>query len=152
MLYLVRHADAKKGEDDPAKPLSEIGLQNIGKVASYALRLNIKLSQIFHSNVLRAKQTAEILGEMLAPAKGVSETDGLSPLDDPQIWAARLKGLNDAILLVGHLPHLDNLASLLLCGHTERSFVSFKTAGMACLKREDDLWTLQSLIAPEILV
>lgn len=152
-LYLVRHADAKKGEEDPLKPLSDAGLQNTKKIASYLSHLNIKVDQIFHSNILRAKQTAEVLGKSLRPVKGISAADGLSPLDDPKIWAERLKEIKDTIVIVGHLPHLDNLASFLLCGNEEKNFVNFKTTSMVYLKREDDLtWTLQWMITPEILL
>jgi len=35
-LYLVQHAEAKKEEEDPARGLSEKGLQDIKKMAAYA--------------------------------------------------------------------------------------------------------------------
>ena len=89
-LYLVQHADAKREEEDPARPISEKGLEDITRVASYVSLLNIPVSEIFHSTKLRAKQTA---GSYPKPetCEGMSETDGLSPLDDPDIWAGRLR-------------------------------------------------------------
>src|SRR4030066_680437 len=137
-IYLMQHADAKKEEVDPARPLSEKGLQDIKKVASYESQLNIRVYKIFHSSKLRARQTAEILSENLKPTKGISEVDGLAPLDDPNIWAERLKDIPDDVILVGHLPHLGKLASLLLCGNADKNIVSFKMAGIVCLKRGDD--------------
>ncbi len=152
LVYLVQHADAKKEEVDTARPLSEKGLLDIKKVASYASQLNIKIYKIFHSSKLRARQTAEILSENLKPAKGISEVDGLAPLDDPKIWAERLKDIPDDVILVGHLPHLGKLSSLLLCGNADKNVVSFKMAGIVCLKKDDiGEWSLQWMLTPEIV-
>lgn len=153
ILYLVRHAEAKSEDEDPLRSLSENGLQDIKKVASYVSRLNIRVDQIFHSGKLRAGQTAEVLAERLRPSKGISEADNLDPLDDPIIWAEHVKSITDDIILVGHLPHLGKLVSLLLCGDAERNFVTFKTAGMVCLKREDNgSWSLQWMLSPKLIL
>jgi len=152
-VYLVQHADAKKEEVDPSRSLSEKGLQDIKKVASYVSQLNIKVYKIFHSGKLRAKQTAEVLSENLKPTKGITEVGGLAPLDDAEIWEERLKGMTDNIILVGHLPHLDKLASLLLCGNADKNVVSFKMAGIVCLKRNDiGEWSLQWTLTPETVL
>jgi len=152
-LYLVQHGDAKKEEEDPARPLSENGLRDITRVASYISQFGIKVYKIFHSAKLRARQTAEVLSGNLNPAEGMSEVDGLSPMDDPDIWAGRLKDVPDDIILVGHLPHLARLASVLLCGDADRNPVSFRMAGVACLRKDDNgAWSLQWMLTPEIIV
>jgi phosphohistidine phosphatase len=85
--------------------------------------------------------------------KGISETEGLAPLDAANIWAERLKDITDDIFLVGHMPHLGRLASLLLFGNADNNIISFKMAGVVCLKREDaGAWSLQWMLTPEILV
>ncbi len=151
-LYLVRHAEAKREEEDPARPLSKKGFEDITKVASYVSLLNISIDEIFHSPKLRAKQSAEVLFQSLKPARGLKETDGLSPLDGPEIWADRLRDLRNDIILVGHLPHLAGLASLLLCGNIDNNIVSFREAGLVCLKRDDSgRWSLQWMLTPEIV-
>lgn len=152
-IYLVQHADAKREQEDPKRPLSEKGMQDITKVASYAAQLNLRIEAIFHSTKLRAKQTAEILFKNLKPAKGISEADGLTPLDNPDIWAKRLEEMQTDVVLVGHLPHLGRLASLLLCGNADKNVVSFRMAGTVCLKRDDaGVWSLQWMLTPEIVV
>ena len=151
-IYLVQHADAKKEEEDPARPLSDRGMKEIEKVASYVSQLGVKIHKIFHSNKLRAKQTAEVLTATLKPDKGMSEVDGLAPLDDPNLWAVRLKGLPDDVMLVGHLPHLARLSSLLLCGNADKNTVSFRMAGIVCLKMDElGVWSLQWMLTPEII-
>jgi len=152
-LYLVQHAEAKREEEDPARPLSEKGAQDIARVAAYSAQLNIRIDKIFHSTKLRAKQTAGILFENLKPMKGISEIDGLSPLDDVNVWAERLKGLQENVMLVGHLPHLARLASLLLFGDADRNIVSFKMGGIVCLKKDDvGTWSLQWMLVPDVIV
>lgn len=153
LIYLVQHADAKKEEEDPARPLSERGMKDIEKVASYVSQLGVKIHKIFHSNKLRAKQTAEVLTATLKPEKGMSEVDGLAPLDDPNIWATRLKDVPDDVMLVGHLPHLARLSSLLLCGNTDKNTVSFRMGGIVCLKMDEvGVWSLQWMLTPDIIV
>ena len=153
LLYLVRHGKAKSEAEDPLRPLSEKGFQEISRTASYLARLNISVNQIFHSGKLRAKQTAEVLSGIIRPIKGVQETDGLAPSDDPAIWAKRLDEIADPIMLIGHLPHLGKLTSLLLTGNANREIVSIKTGGVICLEKNNaGYWSLQWMITPEIVV
>ncbi len=153
LLYLVRHGKAKSEAEDPSRPLSEKGSQEISRTASYLARLNISVNQIFHSGKLRAKQTAEVLSGNLKPINGTLETEGLAPSDDPAIWAERLDEIADPIMLVGHLPHLEKLTTLLLTGNTNRDIVSIKTGGVICLEKDNaGVWSLQWMITPEIVV
>jgi phosphohistidine phosphatase len=151
-LFLVQHAEAKKEEEDPSRSLSEKGFQDIKNAASYAAALNIKVSQIFHSGKTRALQTAEVLADFIKPVRCISETDGLAPLDEPQIWIERLKDMSENIMLVGHLPHLGKLASLLLCGDKEKGIIDFKMAGIVCLKRfNESNWSVEWMLIPEVI-
>lgn len=152
LLYLVQHGDAKREEEDPSRPLSDKGIEDVKRVASYISRLNIEVEEVLHSGKLRAKQTAELVAGNLRMAKGASETNGLAPLDDPRLWAERLKAKTNPLMLVGHLPHLGRLSSLLLCGDKEKNIIAFKMGGIVCLKRDDaGTWSLQWMITPEIL-
>jgi phosphohistidine phosphatase len=152
-MYLVQHAEAKSDQEDPLRPLSAKGHEDITRISIYLSQLNIPVTKIFHSTKLRAKQTAEILFEHLRPGRGVSEADGLSPLDEPAIWAERIRDLPDGVILVGHLPHLARLASLLLCGATDNNIVSFRMAGIVCLKRDDaGSWSMQWMLTPDVVI
>lgn len=152
LLYLVQHAEAKKEEEDAARPLSEKGIHDIRNTALHLSNCGITVDSILHSGKLRARQTAEVLSGFLGPGKDISETEGLAPLDDPRIIEARLKGLNESLMIVGHLPHLGKLVSLLLCGDMERNLVLFRMAGAACLERDETgSWSLKWMIIPDIL-
>jgi len=152
LLYLVQHAESLSKEEDPTQSLSEIGIKDIKKAANYVAGLNIKVNQIFHSEKLRAMQTAQLLAQHLKIEKGISQTDGLSPMDDPKIWFNRISKTFEDIMLVGHLPHLGKLASLLLTGDKEKHIVAFKMGGIVCLKRfEDSHWAVEWMIIPEVI-
>ncbi|MFH0932757.1 MAG: phosphohistidine phosphatase SixA [Nitrospirota bacterium] len=152
-LYLVQHGEAKREEEDPLRPLSDKGIEDVQRVASYISRLNVEVKEVFHSGKVRAKQTAELLSDTMRIAKGVSQTDGLAPLDDPELWAERLKGKKESLMLVGHLPHLGKLSSLLLSGDKDKNIIAFKMGGIVCLKRDEvGMWSLQWMITSEILV
>lgn len=151
-VYLVQHAEAVPKEHDPERPLSSKGLAEIKKVAEFiAKNCEIAADQILHSGKLRARQTAEILASNLNLSAPV-ETDGLSPLDDPSVWAARLAQKDDNLVLVGHLPHMGKLASTLLCSAPEAQPVAFQMGGMVALTlQEQDNWSLHWMVIPAIL-
>lgn len=152
-LYLVQHAEAKREEEDPARDLTVKGLRDIEAVAHHLKRLKVEVRQIWHSGKTRAHSTARVLARHLQPPAGVSETSGLAPLDDPEIWASRISQLNENVLLVGHLPHLARLAALLLSGDKERSIINFQMGGAVRLRRtEEDQWGVDWMLTPEIIL
>jgi phosphohistidine phosphatase len=149
-LYLVQHGEANSAGEDPTRGLTEKGVQNVRDVSAHAKMLNAKPNWIYHSGKARSMQTAQMLAEHLKLEKGLSETDGLSPMDDPLIWAKRIAAMNNDVMIVGHLPHLARLAGLLLCGDKEKTPVDFKMGGMVCLKRLDDgRWAVEWMIVPQ---
>ena len=151
-LYLVQHAEAKPQAEDPARPLSEKGREDIRRVANFIKAKGIEVSKIFHSGKLRAKQTAEVLAEGISSTGGIEESEGLAPLDDPGIWAQRLREGTEDLMLVGHLPHLSKLAGLLLAGDPERKVVGFRNGGVVCLERDEDgNWSVGWVLTPELL-
>jgi len=152
-LYLVQHAEAKREEEDPRRPLSDRGWTDIRKVATFvAPRGGIQVRRILHSGKTRARQTAEVLAQYLRPAEGIQETDALEPLANPSTWAQRLAEATEDTMLVGHLPHLSKLASLLLCQDETKRIVDFQMGGIVCLSRDEaGSWFVRWMVIPQIL-
>jgi phosphohistidine phosphatase len=151
-LYLVQHAEAKRAEEDPARDLTEQGRQDLARVARYVGNLPLTVSRTLHSGKTRALSTAEVLAAALQPPPKVSATDGLAPLDDPGVWADRLMGLAEDVMLVGHLPHLARLAARLTCGDQEKTVVNFKMGGVVCLRRlEANQWAVEWMLIPALI-
>jgi phosphohistidine phosphatase len=146
-LYLVQHGVPKSKEEDPERSLSDKGTGEVDKVAS-SVSAFVGAVRIFQSGKLRAEQTAEILGRHLKA--NIEKAEGLSPMDDPSMWAERLSKEEADTMLVGHLPHLQRLSSLLLSGDSEKRLVEFRMGGVLCLKRDDEGWSLQWMAVPDM--
>jgi phosphohistidine phosphatase len=152
-LYLVQHAEAKREEEDPERPLSEKGRADIRKVADYiAQHIDINVSSIMHSGKTRARETAEILAEYLNPPEGIEQAEGLEPLAEPSAWGERLAEMKEDTMLVGHLPHLLKLSAHLLTQDETKKILNFSMGGIVCLGRDESGdWSVRWMIIPEIL-
>ncbi|MFN3477425.1 MAG: phosphohistidine phosphatase SixA [Candidatus Methylomirabilales bacterium] len=149
-MYLVQHGEAKPEQEDPARPLTDRGREEIQRVARHAKTLDLKISEIRHSGKLRAQQTAEILAEHLSPPRGIREMKGLAPMDDPAEAKAVLEATQEPLMLVGHLPHLSRLASALLVGDPKREVIQFRMGAIVCLSRLEGSWVLKWILTPEL--
>jgi phosphohistidine phosphatase len=148
-LYLVQHGEAKGGRY-PQRGLTDKGFKDVA--GTRFIETLFTVSAIHHSGKTRALQTAQVLADYLKPEKERSAADALAPKDDPALWAGRIAGMNEEVMLVGHLPHLARLTGLLLCGDKEKAPVDFKMGGIVCLKRFDDgRWALEWMIVPEMV-
>ncbi len=150
--YFVQHAEALSKEENPERPLSEKGRSDIAKVASFVSKhQKIFAGPIVHSGKTRAQQTAEILASFVNPKRGVKCEDGLVPLADPLIWANRLNSSEEDICLVGHLPHLNKLISLLLYMDETKEIIKFQMGGIVCLEKVENLWSIIWMIVPDLV-
>ena len=117
MLYLIRHADALEGDVDAQRPLSPKGLNQVKRLARFLKESEaVEVREVWHSPLVRARQTAEGLAEELDWGAGLREMKGLLSGDPPGLVAARLHEVELPIALVGHNPHLESLATLLATG------------------------------------
>jgi len=148
-LYLVRHGEALDEGQDPQRPLSDKGKKEAEKTARHLESFSIKPDRIFHSPKLRAAQTAAILERTLHPVHGAEAAVGLLPNDPPKAWRKRLKEMDGSVFIVGHMPFLARLASLLLSDDAEKIQLGMATGGVICLSRDKKgNWSLQWMIAP----
>lgn len=150
-IYLVQHGESKPESEDPERPLTDKGKAEVEAVACYIAERGVKVAQIFHSGKLRAKQTAELFARYLVPVQVVKEQKGLAPLDDPHEAKLIVEQAEKSLMLVGHLPHLSRLVSLLVLGDTEKEVVRFRMGGVVCLSRKDDIWELNWVLPPELV-
>ena len=150
-LFLVQHGESKSEADDPERALTERGAETVRRMATWAVRVSVKVAQIRHSGKKRAEQTAAILAEQLHPSKGVLAVTGLNPNDEVHPVAQGLRGEQEALMLVGHLPFLSRLVGLLVVGDPLQEVVGFRYAGMVCLARQDSQWIIRWVMLPELV-
>jgi phosphohistidine phosphatase len=149
-VYLVQHGEAKPETEDPARPLTDRGREEVRRVARHAAALRLQVAEIRHSGKLRARQTAEIFAAALVPSHGVQEMDGLAPADAPGKARGEIESAREPVMLVGHLPHLRHLASLLLVGDPDREIIRFRNGAIVCLVKSEGGWLLQWILTPEL--
>lgn len=151
-LYLVQHAKAASAEQDPERPLTEEGLRGVRKIAAFIRPLNLCIDYLWHSGKKRALQTAEVLAAVVTVNEALEMHENLSPNDDITVLSDELAGLDGDIMIVGHLPFLARLASLLVTGRAATELVTFKNAGIVALNRNDEgRWQIGWMITPELV-
>jgi phosphohistidine phosphatase len=146
-LYLVQHGQAKSETEDPERPLTDQGVDDVVRVARHAVEtLELRPAWVLHSGKTRARQTAGLWADVLGV--DAEAADAMAPNDDPTIWAERVGAETDDLMLVGHLPHLARLTGLLLTGTTERTLVRFQQGGLVALERTDTGWEVSVVLPP----
>lgn len=151
-LYLVQHGKAVSKEVDPARPLTGEGRRGVESVAEFIRPLKLSVAHLLHSDKKRAIETAEILANAIAVAEGKTQRQGLAPNDDVVPIADEIEGGDSDAMIVGHMPFLGKLASLLLTGDQESGCVVFRNGGIVCLNRtEENRWQVEWIITPELL-
>ncbi|HPD18569.1 MAG: phosphohistidine phosphatase SixA [Candidatus Goldbacteria bacterium] len=143
-LYLVQHGKSRSKEEDVNRPLNAEGIKQTENVAGKFIQKKLENPAIiFCSNKLRAKQTAEILGQIINPAKGINVSDDLNPDDNPFVWFKKINKIDETVMIVGHLPHLKRLASLLI---PDNESINFVNSGIVCIAKEKSKWILTDVV------
>ncbi len=148
-LYLVQHGNCVSKDVDADRPLSEQGHGDIERVARFIKPLNIS-AKVWHSGKTRAMQTAEMLSAAMTVDGQVEAVEGLSPNDDVADVKYRVDSSDKDIMLVGHLPFMSRLASLLLTGDENKDAVKFVQGSVVCLSN-DDGWSVEWMVTPSIV-
>ncbi len=151
-IYLVQHGNAVAKEANPERPLSEEGRREVERIAGFIKPLNISVCNLWHSPKTRAVQTAEILAGVIKSDGGVIEHEGLGPNDDVVKIRDEIVKRGEDIMIVGHLPFLGRLASLLITGSESAKVAAFQQGGTVCLESsEDNVFTICWMVTPELL-
>ena len=145
-IYVMRHgiaADLGEGGvlKDADRPLTLEGRAKLKQAALGLRELGPKFNLIFTSPLLRARQTAEVVAEVLELQHKVKILESLAPgrqfADGEGGHAEIFLELGayqfDRALLVGHMPDLSELTSYLLTGNRNLN-VEFKKGSLCCVE------------------
>ncbi|MBN1525740.1 MAG: phosphohistidine phosphatase SixA [Spirochaetales bacterium] len=142
-LYLMRHGQAKAAEEDPERGLTVQGWYDTRKIAGWLAGKHLHISCIYHSTKLRAQQTAILVADTIGATRALSSHENLSPNDPVGPWKTLLENETRTVMVVGHLPFLGKLVSLLVDGSEESDTVQFPSSGIVCLSRIDAVWNIE---------
>jgi len=155
-VYLIQHAAAVSGEQDPRRPLTEQGRAAAAAVARYLAELRGRLvcaaiPEIWHSGKLRAQQTAEVFAQALRPPPSLVVRADMNPDDDPRPLYGEIVARRErpgSLMIVGHLPHLARLAGLLLAADASSTPVQFVNAGVVRIVPMEEGWSVAWYVTP----
>ena len=151
-VYLVQHAKAAPKEVDPGRCLTAEGRQELARVAALIGRLDVKVDYLWHSGKTRAAQTAEVLSEVVAVRKETAVRDGLGPNDDVTVIRDEIISSRADVMIIGHLPFVGKLASLLLTGDASAGVLAFQQGCVVCVEQTTEAgWQVKWMITPELL-
>jgi len=125
-LYILRHAVAKpretwRGKDDSQRPLTRKGEKEMWRVAKGMKKLGLSFDLLLSSPYVRARRTAEIVGDVFKAGRKLKLTASLAAEADPRrfLKQGRFRSAKK-IIVVGHEPFLSELIALLLMGKASR--------------------------------
>ena len=154
-VFLVQHGISESKDVDPERGLAEKSIEETKLIAGVAKGYKVPVGRIVHSGKKRAEQTAAFFHEALAPQDPLQAISGISPMDDVKSFAAGIDpGENQ--MVVGHLPFMERLVSLLTTGAQDSGVYRFQNSGIVCLdtdgEGEEGDWFIRWTLNPNISV
>ena len=162
-IHLLRHGVAAAlGQEnnfrDEQRALTAEGIEKIRQAAQGLKRLQVDFDLVASSPLVRARQTAEIVVEVLKFRQPLDEWDELVPEGAVDAVLRRLQDFREckSVLLVGHQPGIGCIASYLVFGDARVS-LPFKKGALFCVQANDPppwagelLWMLPSRMLRQI--
>ncbi|MCG8568565.1 MAG: phosphohistidine phosphatase SixA [Spirochaetes bacterium] len=150
-LFLIQHGKAKSKGEDPLRGITDQGREETQRMTVFLEKLNPEIQKIWHSSKKRSLETAKIFKEKLSKSVKMSEYSHLNPNDSIENIVKEINGTKDSVMIVGHLPFMDKLASYLLSADEDQNIVQFKNSGIVCLEKNNDHWRLLWAVVPDII-
>jgi len=153
-LFLVQHGISDASDSEQEKELTEKGMKETVRIAEVAKSYNISVEKIIHSGKKRAEQTALLFHHAFLIKTPLEKVSGINPLDDVHPFSMNIAP-ESALMVVGHMPFLQRLVSLLTCGTEDVRVYRFQNSGIVCLDadvgRDGSLdWFIKWTLNPHI--
>ena len=139
ILYIVRHSDAVPGGtpgiEDHERPLTEKGIKKMMEVARGLRRIGAVPELVLSSPLPRARGTAEIAVAEFGVRVPLNLTDTLAPPGTRTEFYRELRQHRRlaAIMIVGHMPSLGEIAGEIAWGSSD-ACLEFKKGGACALE------------------
>jgi len=148
-IYLMQHGQAVSDQEDPARPLSRAGVEQIQLSAKAIQRIGLTFDVMICSPKRRSHQTAALVAEAIRyPYSDILESDTVLPKAEPEELLQKMaQMIGDKILVVGHLPHLSRLVSHMFGCSGE--LVHFENGALVCINKASDKNILTAVMPAE---
>ena len=144
-IIIMRHGDAQFYEAD--RILSDIGIYEANQTAR-KLVSQYTINKVFASPKTRALDTAKIVCEHIKGDISITTLRDLSPSGNPSVVIDYIKAIcddSDTVLLLSHIPLVENLAFYLLKNYKIEPFV---TASALVIDLIDDKAQTLAFLSP----
>lgn len=94
---------------------------------------HIQPAHIFHSGKERALQTATIIADTIGLSENIKQAEGISPMDDANEFALKIKPFADDVLIASHMPFVQRLCDALL-GDKKKQDMEFVPGKCVCIE------------------
>ena len=149
-LYLVRHG-ITLSTANAEQTLSEMGIQQTQKIGRFLKQSGVEIDEILHSEKWRAKQTAQIIGKIVAPDLTLTQSPGLKPDDPIEPVVHEIATFDRNVMLISHLPFLEKLLTTLILGTDTLCPVDFCGTCVVCLQGTGHIWQIAWVISPQLV-
>ena len=156
----MRSAQTSSAKIDEDREISQKGKTTINDLAECLDKKDLKdVSEIRHSKLIRARQTAELFNNDAGLKAKLKEAPLLEPNADFRILADIVNKCEKDLILVGHQPNLGLLASYLLTQDCKWDVFIIKKTGLLCLEKTEgpeiqkgwkSAWQLRWLLSPRL--
>ena len=146
-VYFAQHGISEPKDINKERPLSDLGRDDVHKVATYLKNHDIDIGKICHSGKLRALQTATMFSDVLN-IDDISELSGMKPNDHPDELIEQIT--ENAVLYVGHLPNIQNVVSNIINKDSRNPVLKFQNSAVACIEINNGAGILKWFITPEM--
>lgn len=146
----MQHGEAAPESVDASRPLTLKGKNDLLKVASFMRQARVRVDEVWYSPKLRAKQTAEIVAKEINLTKLI-EQNWLKPNDPIDFALTEIQKKKAAVLITGHLPFIQKLASFLLSEAQDKELIKFVPGSVMFLEGGKFSWQVAWMINPEII-
>lgn len=152
LVFLIRHAHAVDAAEDPVRPLSRRGRNQVRTLARFLKAAGVLApDEIWHSPLVRAQETAGLLRRRLGSRAKLVTVAELESAEGITVLVKKIREARQPLALVGHEPHLSALASLLVTGAAEPAIFVLKKCAVVALERTGARWAVRWQVAPEVL-
>lgn len=113
-LYLVRHAEAERGDPDELRRLTPAGRAAARELGRRLADEGVRPDAVLTSPLLRARETADEIAR--ATDAGVEPVEALRPGATARDVTAAVAGRGETVVVVGHQPDCGQIAAALTDG------------------------------------
>ncbi len=155
-LYIVRHGEANplgsEFRTDYERTLSDEGRADAHLMAQALVNIDLNISAILTSPLVRAVETGEIFGQVLK--RDPTVTRKLEPGFEPRALAEEIQGMavsGGSVVVIGHQPDMSTFISYLI-SPAHAATVAMETCAIAAVQLPaNGPPKLRWLLTPEIV-